>query len=86
MEYENINNSDDLRELMQELGKDGKVRTCQVVFSRAYVKEYRWPSQVNYADVGDCNIGCVGYWKDGELHKFGEKTETEYKNSCYSNN
>ena len=85
--HDNINNLDSLKSLMAELGQsDNKVRTASVVFGRAYIRTYAYPSKINYNDIGDSPPSARGYWKTGQLHPFSDKLQVKYQNSHLNSN
>ena len=85
--HDNINNLNSLKNLMAELGQsDNKVRTVSVVFGRAYVRTYPYPSKINHNDIGDSPATAKGYWRGGKLHSFSDKLQIKYQNSYLNSN
>jgi hypothetical protein len=79
--YANINSLDDLTKLMADLGTDCQVRTASVVFGRAYIRTYAYPSKINHNDIGDSPMSARGFWKAGKLYQFPAKLQVKYQNS-----
>ena len=79
--YDGINSMADLKALMKKLGmQDNKVRTVSIVFGRAYVRTWDFPSKIHHNAIGDSPMSARGYWYKGKLKPFSEKLITKHQN------
>ena len=76
--YDNINNIEDLKALMQGF-QDAQVRTVSIVFGRAYLDTWTVPSKINPNAYGDSPLSYKGYWKQGRLYPFSDKLIIKYQ-------
>ena len=64
----------DFENKLKDFSKNNKgVFTASVVFGTAFVKSFRFLSQVGSAQVTDSPGGFKGFWKDGKFQKFTDE-------------
>ena len=66
-----VNNIKQLNKQMVKLSKKEKgVFTVSVVFSTAFVKQFKFPSQIGSAQIDDSPVAAKGFWTKGKFVPF----------------
>ena len=66
-----VNNIKQLNKQMVNLSKKQKgVFTVSVVFGTAFVKQFRFPSQIGSAQIDDSPVAAKGFWTKGRFVPF----------------
>ena len=66
-----VNNIKQLNKQMVKLSKEKKgVFTVSVVFGTAFVKQFRFPSQIGSAQIDDSPVAAKGFWTKGKFVPF----------------
>jgi hypothetical protein len=68
-----VNTIKKLNKQMVKLSKKEKgVFTVSVVFGTAFVKQFKFPSQIGSAQIDDSPVGAKGFWTKGKFVPFTE--------------
>ena len=68
-----VNNIKQLNKQMVKLSKKEKgVFTVSVVFGTAFVKRFKFPSQIGSAQIDDSPVAAKGFWTKGKFVPFTE--------------
>ena len=68
-----VNNIKQLNKQMVKLSKKEKgVFTVSVVFNTAFVKQFKFPSQIGSAQIDDSPVAAKGFWTKGKFVPFTE--------------
>ena len=66
-----VNNIKQLNKQMVKLSKKEKgVFTVSVVFNTAFVKQFKFPSQIGSAQIDSSPVGAKGFWTKGKFVPF----------------
>ena len=66
-----VNNIKQLNKQMVKLSKKEKgVFTVSVVFNTAFVKQFKFPSQIGSAQIDDSPVAAKGFWTKGRFVPF----------------
>lgn len=66
-----VNNIKQLNKQMIKLSKKEKgVFTVSVVFNTAFVKQFKFPSQIGSAQIDDSPVAAKGFWTKGKFVPF----------------
>ena len=66
-----VNNIKQLNKQMVKLSKKEKgVFTVSVVFNTAFVKQFKFPSQIGSAQIDDSPVAAKGFWTKGKFVPF----------------
>ena len=66
-----VNNIKQLNKQMVKLSKkENGVFTVSVVFATAFVKQFRFPSQIGSAQIDDSPVAAKGFWTKGRFVPF----------------
>ena len=66
-----VNTIKKLNKQMVKLSKEKKgVFTVSVVFDTAFVKQFKFPSQIGSAQIDDSPVGAKGFWTKGKFVPF----------------
>ena len=66
-----VNTIKKLNKLMVNLSKKYKgVFTVSVTFDTAFVKQFKFPSQINSAQIDSSPVGAKGFWTKGKFVPF----------------
>jgi len=66
-----VNNIKQLNKQMVKLSKKEKgVFTVSVVFNTAFVKQFKFPSQIGSAQIDDSPVAAKGFWTKGKFIPF----------------
>ena len=66
-----VNNIKQLNKQMVKLSKkENGVFTVSVVFGTAFVKQFRFPSQIGSAQIDDSPVAAKGFWTKGRFVPF----------------
>ena len=66
-----VNNIKQLNKQMVKLSKkENGVFTISVVFGTAFVKQFRFPSQIGSAQIDDSPVAAKGFWTKGKFVPF----------------
>ena len=66
-----VNNIKQLNKQMVKLSKkENGVFTVSVVFGTAFVKQFRFPSQIGSAQIDDSPVAAKGFWTKGKFVPF----------------
>jgi len=66
-----VNNIKQLNKQMVKLSKKEKgVFTASVVFGTAFVKQFKFPSQIGSAQIDDSPVAAKGFWTKGKFVPF----------------
>ena len=66
-----VNNIKQLNKQMVKLSKEKKgVFTVSVVFGTAFVKQFKFPSQIGSAQIDDSPVAAKGFWTKGRFVPF----------------
>ena len=67
----NVNTIKKLNKQMVKLSKEKKgVFTVSVVFGTAFVKQFKFPSQIGSAQIDSSPVGAKGFWTKGKFIPF----------------
>ena len=66
-----VNTIKKLKKQMVKLSKEKKgVFTVSVVFGTAFVKQFKFPSQIGSAQIDDSPVAAKGFWTKGKFVPF----------------
>ena len=66
-----VNTIKKLNKLMVKLSKEKKgVFTVSVTFDTAFVKQFKFPSQIGSAQIDSSPVGAKGFWTKGKFVPF----------------
>ena len=66
-----VNNIKQLNKQMVKLSKkENGVFTVSVVFGTAFVKQFKFPSQIGSAQIDDSPVAAKGFWTKGRFVPF----------------
>ena len=66
-----VNNIKQLNKQMVKLSKkENGVFTVSVVFGTAFVKQFKFPSQIGSAQIDDSPVAAKGFWTKGKFVPF----------------
>ena len=66
-----VNNIKQLNKQMVKLSKKEKgVFTVSVVYNTAFVKQFKFPSQIGSAQIDDSPVAAKGFWTKGKFVPF----------------